>query len=182
MLTVPLVDLRRTKLIQLKVVFMLFFGDHVRLRSGFMPKPVELGHKWNWKQLNVSLNLKASNNKEGGGNSKDSTSKGGTKPQISKVKTLEGDVMYFCCSAAWPPSWWWLMFDVTSQQNVAKYLFLFLPEPDNSVQIVDIRMILFSHCHHTYATEAFSGVVSPKEVFMNAEAAIPQRRSVRIHQ
>lgn len=80
------------------------------------------------------------------------------------------------------------MFDVTSQLNVAKYLFLFLSEPDNSVEIVDVRMILFSHCHHTYATETFlvspkqsSGVVSPKEVFMNAEADIPQRRSVRIH-
>lgn len=85
---------------------------------------------------------------------------------------------------------WWLMFDVTSQQNVAKYLFLFLSESDNSVEMVDVRIILFSHCHHTYATEVVlvsptqsSGVVvSPKEVFMNAEAAaIPHRRSVRIH-
>lgn len=88
------------------------------------------------------------------------------------------------------PTRWWLMFDVTGQQNVAKYLFLFLSEPDNSVEIVDIRIILSSHCHHTYVTQVdlvsstqSSGVVvSPKEVFMNAEAAaIPHRRSVRIH-
>lgn len=44
---------------------------------------------------------------------------------------------------------WWLMLAVTSQQNVAKYLFVFLSEPNNSVEIVDICMILFSHCHHT---------------------------------
>lgn len=48
---------------------------------------------------------------------------------------------------------WWLMFTATSQQNVAKYLFLFLSKPNNSVEIVDIRIILFSHRHHTYVSK-----------------------------
>lgn len=82
------------------------------------------------------------------------------------------------------------MFDVAGRRDVAKYLFLFLSEPDNSVEIVDDRMILLGHCHHSCATQVdlvsptqSSGVVvSPKEVFMNAEAAaIPRRRSARIH-
>lgn len=80
---------------------------------------------------------------------------------------------------------------------------MFLAEPGNSVHMLHIHVTFFGHCQpHVHVRGGVGGVggdscrvvtpkskckasgvvVSPKEVFMNAAAAIPETRSGRIHQ